>query len=83
MVIAILLLVPHFAAVDALFVRWGAVPLAIGSMIAVYFAIVALFQIVQPSPDHFAVHLLTFLLLSICAACHVVVLWRIPYVASR
>ncbi len=81
-VIALLLLVPHFAAVYALFVRWGAVPLAIGSMIAVYFAIVALFQIVRL--DHFfALNLITFVMLLICAACHVVVLWRIPYVASR
>ena len=83
LVIAILLLVPHFAAVYALFVRWGAVPLAIGSMIAVYFAIVAFFQFVQPGPPGLTLNLLTFILLSICAACHVVVLWRIPYVASR
>ena len=81
-VLVILLLVPHFAAVYALFFRWGAVSLAIGSMIAVYFAIVALFQIIR-SDHHFTLNLLTFAMLSICAACHVVVLWRIPYVASR
>ena len=81
-VLAILLLVPHFAAVYALFVRWGAVPLAIGSMIVVYFAIVAFFQFVR-SDHHFILNVLTFVMLSICAACHVVVLWRIPYVASR
>ncbi|MEK6257498.1 MAG: hypothetical protein AABP62_02665 [Planctomycetota bacterium] len=82
-VLAILLLVPHFSAAYALFVRWGAVSLAIGSMIAVYFAIVALFQIIRPVPHEFVLHVFTFFLLSICAACHVVVLWRIPYVASR
>ena len=82
-VLAILLLVPHFAAVYALFFRWGSVSLGIGSMIAVYFMIVALFQIIRPGPNEIVLHVLTLVLLSICAACHVVVLWRIPYVASR
>ncbi|MEI8382978.1 MAG: hypothetical protein WCJ09_22850 [Planctomycetota bacterium] len=80
-ILALLLLVPHFAAVYALFVRWGAVPLAIGTMIMVYFAVVMLFNLIRPSPS--GIYVLTFVLLIICATCHILVLRLIPRVAAR
>lgn len=51
-------------------------------MIAVYFGIVTVFRFMG-RPADFLVNLMTFVMLSICVACHVVVLWRIPYVAAR
>lgn len=81
-VLSLLLLIPHYSAVYALFVRWGAVPLGFGTMIATYFGVILVFEL-QPNLGRLTVHLITFAMLIICIACHVFVVWRIPRLAAR
>ncbi len=79
--IAHFLLVPHLAAVFAVWVRWGAVPLAIGTMIG-HFAL----WIVLIETNGFrdgALNTAAIEILIICAACHWLVLRNIQRVAER
>ncbi|MBS0203986.1 MAG: ABC transporter permease subunit [Planctomycetes bacterium] len=80
-IVSLLLLIPHYTAVYALFVRWGAVPLGFGTMVATYFLVVLAFQsgIVSPA----GVHAVTVVMLMICVACHVFVVSSIPRLAAR
>ena len=82
-VLSLLLLIPHYSAVYALFVRWGAVPLAFGTMAATYFSVVLVYQYFQPNFGRETVHLITFAMLIIYIACHVFVVWHIPRLAAR
>lgn len=87
-------LVPNYAALTALYVRWGAVPLAIGLTIATYFVLsicIGIFLMVYsgpPSPSAnlgFAM-LIMFLgiaLLAINVACHIGVLFRVQALAEK
>lgn len=85
------ILIPHFAALLALYVRWGAVPLAIGLTIAVYFiggaciSSIALATMAGGSQTHIEVML--FLcdacLIGLCVGCHVNILLRVQQLAAK
>jgi ABC-type transport system involved in multi-copper enzyme maturation permease subunit len=80
--IAHFMLVPHLSAVYALWVRWGAVPLAIGSMIGLFVLEVVIGEwLFRFHDDDFLV--LGLLVLGVCAACHWIVLWRIRQLAEQ
>jgi len=77
-------LVPHFAIVTSLYVRWGAVALAIGMTFGAYFIIVVAASIFLMNTPH-ALFSAVFdtLFVCICVACHLCVLLRVPYLGSR
>lgn len=78
----LLILIPHFAPVAALFVRWGSVPVAIGLMTGVYFAIVGGIVIFNGPSDAF--FLVAAILMSvICLLCHLGLLLRIQALAVK
>ena len=80
-IIAHFLLVPHLAAVFAVWVRWGAVPLAIGTMIghfALWVVVVETLNFREGALNTAAIGILI-----ICAACHWLVLRGIKRVAER
>lgn len=76
-------LVPHLSAIYALWLRWGAVPLAIGSMIGSLFAWITLFEANHVRERDGIVVLAGFLILGICAGCHWLLLSRIRQIASN
>lgn len=77
------LLVPHLAAVAALSLRWGAVPLAIGGGITSLFGWVSLFEANHVSPSHGGVWVGTFFTLAVCVACHFLVIHRVTRLSER
>ena len=81
--VAHFILVPHLAAIYALWLRWGAVPLAIGSMIGSIFVWVSFFEANNISERSGIVTLVGLLILGICAGCHWVLLNRIRHIAAR
>ena len=76
------ILIPHFAALAALYVRWGSVPVAIGLTIGVYFMIVAGLGIFNGPQDEFF-GVAAFLMSVTCVACHLGVLLRVQALAAR
>jgi len=88
-------LVPHYAALLALYVRWGAVPLAIGLTLGTYFVIgvgvmVVSWMVLSPRPGvnfgigfQLAMTALSLVLLSINAACHIGVLLRVESLGAK
>lgn len=77
-------LIPHFAAVSATYLRWGAVPMAIGLTIGIYFAIIGaviLFGRGDPGEIFFAV--LTIVATCICIGCHIGTLLRIQTLGAK
>ena len=77
-------LIPHFAAVTSLYVRWGAVALAIGMTFGAYVILVlaaSIFLIGPPNAIFSAVFDTLFLF--ICIACQICVLLRVPYLGSK
>ena len=91
-VFSYLLLLPHLSAAYALLVRWGAVPLAIGSILAIYTLKSMVLGVVMVlavgsggSMDFFAVILGAgiFVNILICAGCHLLVLRRFRKLAER
>lgn len=80
-ILAHLLLVPHLAAVFALWVRWGAVPLAIGTMVGFFAMWIAIAEVMLGMRDHHF-NVIGLGVLALCAACHVVVLVRLRHVAE-
>jgi len=82
-IVAHFVLVPHLAAIYALWLRWGAVPLAIGSMIGSIFVWVTFFEANRISERSGIVTFVGLLTLGICAACHWILLSRIRHIAAR
>ncbi len=87
-------LIPHFAAVLSLYVRWGAVALAIGLTIGLYFGLIMVVMLSWfvfgnvaffSGPDgQIPVFLLVDLgLFGLCVACHIVVLLRVQSLAMK
>ena len=79
--IAHFLLVPHLAAVFALWVRWGAVPLAIGTMIGHATLWVVAIETLRLRDR--ALNTAVIEILILCAACHWLVLRSIRRIAER
>lgn len=82
-------LIPHFAALFSLYVRWGAVALAIGVSICVYVGVAmaeTLFMFcfggIGSSPE-VMISGIAIMLFSICVACQIAVLLRVQALATR
>jgi ABC-type transport system involved in multi-copper enzyme maturation permease subunit len=78
-----LILVPHAAAALAMFVRWGALPLAIGLAFGSLFLSVSIFQAVRANHNDPIVWVVIFVVLAVSAACHVVVWLKAESVCAR
>ena len=84
-----LLLLPHLAAAYALLVRWGAVPLAIGSLFALSilesFVLQLVFFSTAASMDSYALFMsaMTVANILLCVGCHLFVLRRFRKLAER
>jgi hypothetical protein len=88
-------LIPHFAMLLALYVRWGAVAIAVGMTIGVYFlttmgltlAFLALGMFAVTSRGNESIELLlvgiSFFFFCICAGCHIAMLLRIQALAAK
>jgi len=74
--IAHLILIPHAAALAAMFVRWGALPLAIAIAIGSLFLSGSIFGAMQVDEDSPIVFMIGAGVLAICAACHIAVWLR-------
>ncbi len=91
MLILYFALIPHYAAFFALYVRWGAVALAIGMTIATYFVLmmglsICLMLASGTGPINSAELLLfviSIVLFFICAACHIGVMLRVQALGSK
>ena len=77
-------MIPHFAPIAALYVRWGAVPLAIGMALGLYFMIVSSLRLIGPtlSMDTFF-QSATIIMVALCVACHIGVLLRVQSLGAR
>ena len=86
-VVMLFAMIPHFAPLVALYVRWGSVPIAIGMTIGVYIAIVCLLSSIGPvrSQDQMETALLiaTIVLICVCVACHVGIVLRVQALGAR
>lgn len=82
-ILAHFVLVPHLAAIYALWLRWGAVPLAIGTMIGSIFGWISYFQANRIQERSAFVTFVGLLILGVCAGCHWVLLNRIRHIAAR
>ncbi len=78
-----LILVPHAAAALAMFVRWGALPLAIGVAFGSLFLSVSIFQAVRADHNDPIVWVVIFIILTMSAACHAVVWLKAEAVCAR
>lgn len=79
-IIAHLILVPHLAAVYSLWLRWGAVPLAIGTMVGLFAVCVAAESVLRLREAQF--NFIGVCVLIFCAASHGIVLSRLRRVAE-
>lgn len=87
-------LIPHFAGVFSLYVRWGAVALAICATIAIYFLFIMGISIVlmllspwgagfSGADETLIFGCFAVLFSGICGCCHFWILLRVPAVAAR
>jgi hypothetical protein len=80
-------LIPHFATLLALYVRWGAVPLAIGFAICVYVAVGMVIAMIQinwtRSSGEIGITVALIVLTCLCIACHIVILLRVQALAAK
>lgn len=84
MVVALFATIPHFSALMATIVRWGAVAMGIGLSFGVYFAIIGIFVFYRgPGPDRTMTLLIAIVLLFICLCCHLAVLLRIQALGTK
>ena len=91
MLILYFALIPHYAAFCALFVRWGAVALAIGMTIGTYFVLMMGIGIIvfttggigSSGSPNLLFGCISCLLFCICAACHVGVLLRVQALGAK
>ncbi len=78
-----LILVPHAAAALAMFVRWGAFPLAIAVSFGSLFLSVSIFGALRAGQNAPIVWIVIFIVLAVSAACHVVVWLKAEAVCAR
>ena len=86
LIILLFALIPHFAALVSLYVRWGAVPLAIGMTIAVYFSlfvVVIFFEQTNANNNLIAMWIFGLWMLALCVGCHIGVLLRVQALGAR
>jgi ABC-type Na+ efflux pump permease subunit len=86
-VVMLFLLIPHFAPLVALYVRWGAVPLAIGMAFGAYFAVIAGMYFAVPMRSQATMDgylfFATLMMISICVGCHIGILLRVQTLGTR
>lgn len=79
-------LIPHYAALAALYVRWGAVPVAIGTAFGLYFAIAMAAMVLDPMrgiSELWVFYGLSFLMVCGCAGCQIGILLRLHALSVR
>jgi len=82
--IMLFVLIPHFAIFTALYVRWAAVPLAIGLTFGVYFAILGFLGLSVPAiSNEVLLGIATFLMVCVCGVCHIGVLLRVQALGAK
>ncbi|MEI8379219.1 MAG: hypothetical protein WCJ09_03765 [Planctomycetota bacterium] len=81
-ILAHLLLVPHLSAVYALWVRWGAVPLAIGTMVGLFAIWIVLGEMIFHFRDS-EFNVIAAIILLVCVGLHFFVISRIRLIAER
>ena len=81
--IAHLILVPHLAAVLALYVRWGAIPIAIGIAFGSLFLSVSLFQAVRANHNSPIVWAVILGVMVLCAVSHLFVWLKAEALSAR
>lgn len=84
-VIMLFVLVPHFAALAALYVRWGAVPVGFGMTVVVYFMIVGCMWLTggPGNPNGIFFTIMTLVMMVICGVCHLGVLLRVQWLTAK
>ena len=91
MLILYFALIPHFAAFFALYVRWGAVALAIGMTIATYFVLMMGLSIIllmasgtrSINSTELLFFAISIVLFFICVACHIGVMLRVQALGAK
>ena len=85
MVFLLFALIPHFAAILALYVRWGAVPISVGLTIVAYLSIVMLNLLLLNSsgPPDGIFFLFGFVYLCLCVGCHLGLVLRVQALGAR
>lgn len=81
--IAHLLLVPHVAAVAAMYLRWGALPLSIGVGIGSLFLSGSSFSMMRVGPNDVIVWVVGLGILVVCLFCHQVVYLKAEKMCAR
>jgi len=84
-------LIPHLAALFSLYVRWGAVALAIAGSMVVYFLVSMVMVLLIFSfgamgmgmNEEILIGSLTIILLVLCIVCHVGIMLRVQSLATR
>ena len=83
MFISHFILVPHAAALAAMYVRWGGLPIGIGVGIAAISLTVFVITAFHIGPDDLSVFLIGFIVVITCLACHIAVWLRAEALAAR
>jgi len=82
-VTAFFILIPHLAALLSVYMRWGAVPLSIAFSIGSYIGSALIFEsFFRLSVGSAVLIPAAFVVLSLCAACHVMIIRRINILAA-
>jgi hypothetical protein len=78
-------LIPLIVAQLSLYVRWGAVPLAVGITLGWYFSIIKVIEFIFSSRPPGSLELLALVVvaLGLCVACHIAILLRIQALGAR
>lgn len=83
LVIALLLVIPHVAAIASLYLRWGALSIGIGSSIGLLVVCESAFQWLNLSPQDVILILMTIAIFGISAICHIAVRLRVEAISVR
>jgi len=76
-------LIPHFAAILALYVRWGAVPISVGLTIVAFLPVLTR-NLLFPGPPKLIFFLvLEFVYLCLCVGCHLGLVLRVQALGAR
>lgn len=78
-----LILVPHLAAVAAMYLRWGALPLGIAAAIGSGFVTGSIFTAIRAHDDDPIIFFVDIGLVVICLSCHVVVWLRAEALSAK
>jgi ABC-type transport system involved in multi-copper enzyme maturation permease subunit len=83
LIIALLLVIPHVAAIASIYVRWGALPLGIGAAIGLVFLAETIFQAMRLGPHDVMVYFMALVILCLSCCCHIAVWLRTEALSAR